>query len=390
MRSSKVQKVCDEHNKSLRKVKHVYTYSPEKFLSSINGNLLITGSTKRKREELLVKAILHQREVSDEPVIIFSESRQFQERLISLAENDMIGELYVCSYEFRNYDFFYNMTTNQIVDYFTGLASLKGYRDTSELHDFAGSFIKILSTKAPVKLASINQFAMNNDTAIANVVGNMSVDYDIITGSTRGGISFRRLLGNAIETFGSLTTSACNTGFNISTAINSDCVIFINTETINYEFLSLYFLQELKSMVNRNFTVLFDDSILLNNKELLDFVNIIKQKSNINVVVSYENILTLPGTDNTNFFKKKMILVNDASIPPDELQRVLSEFGEYSHFESTTTMGTPPRLFFSFLKTESTAITPFSRGKVILEEVQGCDAVLSGHNGAEILVVKRF
>lgn len=389
MRSSKIQRDCNNHNNSLRQVKYVYSYSPEKFMSSLAGNLLITGGSSTERRNLLLRAISQQRQNSYEPVVIFSESEHFQADIIDMAERGEIGELFVCSTQYKNYDFFHNMNVNQIIDYFADVASLKGYRDTSELHDFAGAFLNILSAKAPVKLASIHQFSKNSDTSIANLAGTESVDYDMITASSRGGVNFRRLLGGACNAFDSITTPSCNTGFNIGTAINNDCVIFINANSVSYEFLSLYFLQELKSVLNKNFTVVFDDSILLNNSEFLEFINITKQRSNVNVVISQENILSLPGSENLEHFKRQAILL-DGNIPPNALQDILTKFGEYSHFEQTTTVGNTPHLFVSLFKSESNNVTPYSRPKILLEEVYGNKAVLNGHNGAEILVVRNF
>ena len=390
MRSGKIQRDCNNHNNSLRQVKYVYSYSPEKFIGSLAGNLLITGGSSNDRQRLLFRAILQQRQNSYEPIVIFSESEHFQADIIDMAERGEIGELFVCSAQYKNYDFFHNMNINQIVDYFADVASLKGYRDTSELHDFTGSFLNILSHIAPIKLASIRQFSGNSDTSIANLAGTGSVDYDMIAASSRGGVNFRRLLNGTCSAFDFITTPSCNTGFNIGTAINNDCIIFINANSvINYEFLSLYFLQELKSVLNKNFTVVFDDSILLNNAEFIELINIAKQRSNINVVISQENILSLPGSENLEHFKRQAILL-DGNIPPNALQDILNKFGEYSHFEQTTAVGNTPHLFFSLLKSESNNVTPYSRPKILLEEVYGNKAVLNGHNGAEILVVRNF
>ena len=389
MRNSKIQRDCNNHNNALRQVKHVYSYSPEKFFNSLSGNLLITGGLPEKRRDLLIRAILQQRQKSYEPIIIFSENNQLQTDVINMAKNGEIGELFVCSPEYKNYDFFHQMSANQIADYFAEIASLKGYRDTSELHDFAGAFLNILSIKAPLKLASILEFSKNNDTSIANIAGEQSVDYDMITASSRGGVNFRRMVSGANSAFSAITVQNCNTGFNINTAINNDCVIFINASSASFEYLSLYFLQELKSVLNKNFTLIFDDSILLSNLELLEFVNIIKQRNNVNVIVSHENILSLPGANNLEHFKHQVILL-DGNIPPNDMQEILSKFGEYSHFESTTSIGNTPHLFFSFFKSESNNVTPFSRPKILLEEVYGNSAILSGHNGAEILVLRKF
>ena len=103
--------------------------------------------------------------------------------------------------------------------------------------------------------------------------------------------------------------------------------------------------------------MVFDDSILLNNSEFLEFINITKQRSNVNVVISQENILSLPGSDNLEHFKRQAILL-DGNIPPNALQEILTKFGEYSHFEQTTTVGNTPHLFFSLFKSESNNVTP--------------------------------
>ena len=389
MRSNKIQRECNNHNNILRNVKHVYACSSKKFINSLSGNLMITGGSHVKRKDLLLRAVSQQRQISCEPVIIFSENNQFQSDLIELAERGEIGELFVCSSEYKNYDFFCNMNTTQIIDYYSDIASLKGYKDTSELHDFVGSFLNILSGRAPIKLASIYQFSKNTDTSIANIAGIKSVDYDMIIASSRGGINFRRLLSESCNAFDTITTPSCDTGFNIRTAINNDCVIFINVNTVNFEFLSLYFLQELKSVINKNFTVIFDDSIILNNTELIEFIKIIKQKENVNVIVSHENILSLPGSENLEHFKKQVIML-DGNISSNDIQKILSKFGEYSHFESTVTIGNTPHLFFSFFESESNNITQYSRPKILLEEIYGNSVVLSGHNGSEILVAKKF
>ena len=389
MKSGKIQRDCNNHNKLLRQVKYVNSYSPDKFLSQSSGNLLITGGSQADRTSLLLRAIVGQRASSNDPVIIFSENTALATELIHMAQQGEIGELYVCSDRHKNYDFFHNMSINQIADYFAEVAALKGYRDSSDIQDFTGSLLNILSAGAPLKLASINEFSKNSDTAIANLAGTESVDYDIITASSRGGINFRRLLNNAYNAFDTITTPSCNTGFNISTAINNDCVVLINADSANYEYLSLYFLQELKGVLNKTFTVIFDDSILLNNSELSEFINTIKQRSNVNVIVSYENILALPGSGNNDHFKLQVILL-DGNIPSNDLQSILSAFGEYSHFEQTTASGNSPHFLFSLLRSETNNITHFQRPKVLLEEVHGYKAVLNGHNGAEILVIKKF
>lgn len=207
--------------------------------------------------------------------------------------------------------------------------------------------------------------------------------------SGRGGTDFRRLLNMVYNAFANLTTGNCSTEFNLITAIDSNCVTYINTNSPNYELLSLYFMLELKQIMNKQFTVIFDDSSLLNNSELLKFVDLLKQKSNVNTVVSAANVMSLPSEEKLKNFTKKVIYLN-GEMPPSDTQLVLNDLGNYTHFDATSSQGTPPNLFFSFLKSENNGITPYLRAKILIEEETGNEAVLQGHNGSEIVVARKF
>ncbi len=390
MRSNTIQHQCENHNASFRQITNVNSYSPNTFLSSLSGNLLITGGDALKRRELLMKAILQQRRTSCTPIIIFSESIRLQNELISAAKRGDVGELFVISEDYCNYDFFSGMKSKQIADYFSDISAIRHYRDSGELYDYIGSFLNILGSRADVKLASIRSFARNTDTDIAGAAGAGSEDADLITASARGGVNFRRLLNSTCQVFDSLTSAGCDTDFNIISAANKDCVVFINTDAVDFDFLGVYFLQELKTVIKKEFTVIFDDATLLNCKELLEFLEIIKQRSNINVVVSYGNVLSLPDTsDRLEHFKKKIILL-DGDIPATDMQKLLNVFGDYPKMVQTTAESNTPHILYSLHRTQSLNATTVNSPKVVLEELGGNKAVISGHNGAEILVVRNL
>ena len=146
---------------------------------------------------------------------------------------------------------------------------------------------------------------------------------------------------------------------------------------------------ELKQVMNKQFTVVFDDSSLLNNSKLLGFIDLLKQKSNVNTIISVPNIMSLPSEDKLKNFNKKIIFLK-GEMPANDTQLVLNDLGSYSHFDSTSSQGTPPNLFFSFLKSENNGITQYSRAKILVEEEIDSDVVLQGHNSSEIIVAKRF
>lgn len=380
---------CSSHNSSQKKVRKVYSYNADKFFSDGYGNLLITGGYREKRCELLSRAILARKNLSLCPIFIFSEGYHLEDILVEAANAGQIGELFLISPNYKNYDFFSCLPQNQVVDFFTAFAGSKGYHDSRDLHDYTGSFLSVLSRYAPTKLAAISEFAKNTDLAIANAAGVNSVDYDIITGTPRGGLNFRRLLSSACGAFSCITTPRCNSGFSLPALCNRDCVVLINAPSPDFDAFAMYFIQEFKSMLHREFTLVFEDSLLLSSPALHDFLTLAKQRDNLDVYLSCENVLALPSNDAIGHFRKQITLL-DGTIPPIDLQRIFSAYGQYSHFEATRTVSTPPRIFFSFKRSTSQGITPYSRERLMLEELRGYTAVLSGHRDAEIIATKRI
>lgn len=391
MNKRKIERECSKHNNRLKNVKHKSAFKADDFLNTIDGNILFTGGTQNVRNEFIKKFIFKAKQTSNQPVIVLSNNNKLQEDLISLAENGLIGRLFVSSDEFKNYDVFYNMNSNLIADYFSLIALSKGYRDTSGIHDYIGAFLSILQTQAPVTLSSMLAFSKNTDSMIKEIALNSGYvsEQEILMSSGKGGTDFRRLLNMVYNAFSSITTAECSTEFNMITAIDTNCVTYINTNSPNFELLSLYFMLELKQIMNKQFTVIFDDSSLLSNSELLKFIDLLKQKSHVNTVVSTANIMSLPSEDKLRNFNKKVICLN-GEMPVNDTQRVLDDLGSYSHFDTTSSQSTPPNLFFSFLKSENSGITEYSRAKILVEEEMGNDAVLQGHNGPEIVVARRF
>lgn len=391
MNKRKIEKECSNHNNRLRNVKHKAAFKADDFLNTADGNILITGGTQNIRNEFIKKFILKAKQTSNQPVIVLSNNNMLQEDLISSAQNGSIGRLIISSDEFKNYDVFLNMNSNLIADYFSFVALSKGYRDTSEIHDYIGAFLNILQTQAPVTLSSMLAFSKNADSMIKEIALNNGYvsEQEILMSSGKGGTAFRRLLNMVYNAFSSITTAECSTEFNMITAIDTNCVTYINTNSPNFELLSLYFMLELKQIMNKQFTVIFDDSSLLSNTESLKFIDLLKQKSNVNTVVSAANIMLLPSEDKLRNFNKKVIYLN-GEMPVNDTQRVLDDLGSYSHFDTTSSQSTPPNLFFSFLKSENNGITEYSRAKILVEEEIDNDAVLQGHNGSEIVVARRF
>lgn len=386
---SKIQQQANRHNESMRMVKHVYTYPYKSFLKQSEGNLLINGGLKEKRRECLLQSVTAQREQTDECVVIFSEDRALQQGLISLAEGGALGRLYVCSEEYPIYDFFRGMSDNYIGEYFNRIALERGAHDTSELNSYTDAFLSILSSQTDISLTSVRRFARNDDRSIA-AFSQDPADADNIVASTRGGVSFRSLVNNTCKAFSSVTAPDCESRFSLSNLISEDCTVLINLPADNPEFFSVYFAMELKSLMNRKFTCVFDDSVILNNSAMGTVVEMMKQRADITVVISHENIVSVSDTEDiTKNFNRNLILLN-GNTPYVDLQRLLSGFGKYTHMQPMANKSTPPRLFFSVLQSKGEAMVPFERDRVILQEEYGNEALLKGGSSSEIVIAKRL
>lgn len=386
---SKIFRQTQNHNNKMRKVNHVYSYSFSRFLNQSGGNLLVNGGTKDKRRECLTDFIVDTRRRFNNTVIIFSEDKMLEREVISLAENGQIGQLYVCNDEFPNYDFFCGMNNNLICEYFSRLAGEKGIKDTSELNSFTDAFLSVLSTQTAVKLASMRYLARNDDAGIGSLADN-PYDNDMIISSTKGGITFRSLLNNTCQAFSTVTSPSCDSNLCLINLVNRDCVIFINPSMFNHEFFSIYFAAELKSVMSQSFTCVFDDSVMLNNSFMSSVINMMKQQQQITVVVSHENIASVEsGNTITQNFNRNLMLLN-GNTPYVDLQKVLSEFGQYTHMQPMANKSTPPRLLFTFYKGEGESAVPYSRDRVILQEEYGNEALLKGGSSSEIIITRKL
>ena len=386
---NKIARQSKNHNDKMRNVNHVYSYSFGRFLNQSDGNLLINGGSKNKRRECLMNFIIDTKNKSQETVVIFSEDRVLEEELIDSANNGFIGQLFVCNDRYPNYDFFCGMSTTHICEYFNLIAAEKGIKDTIELNSFTDAFISILSNQSPIRLASMRYMA-RNDNALLGELSQNSYDSEMILASTRGGVGFRSLLNNSCQAFSALTTSRCESSLCLRNMVGRDCVILINPSKFSPEFLSIYFAVELKSLIGQNFTCIFDDTVLLNHRFMQSVIGMMKQRQQTTVVISHENIVSIDSEEMlSRNFNRNLILLN-GNTPYVDLQKTLSEFGQYTHMQPMANKSQPPRIIFTLYRGEGEAAVPFTRDRVILQEEYGNEALLKGGSSSEIIITKRL
>ena len=251
------------------------------------------------------------------------------------------------------------------------------------------SFLNILGTRNHVCLENMASFAANTDSDIANAAescGNM-YDCEMIRASSAGGIAFRSLLESVVQIIGPISRQPQK---NILTQISSGGVYYIDTSTDDFDTMALYFLYELKAACRVPVSIIFDECVLLNNKKLLEYINVLKQLPTISITVCHENAAAIPCEGALNNFQHQLVFLKNSTAFASDLQRVLDGLGTYSHFEPSVNVAGQPALFFSFRRTRTESVLTHERPKIVMAQEENKDAVIAGTDGSKIIIAKNF
>lgn len=394
MVSYQVRVQCDAHNKLYRNVKMFNRFPMDRIYRS-GGNLLLTGGSPEQRTEILTELILSTRyQYPDLPILILSSNPLTEGLMIQAAESGRLGKLFVISEHYPNYDFFFQMSPVHIAGIFARIAENKNYRDASAIHDYVLSFLSGLkaANDGKINLASICRFSKNSDTIISDYVLNneMAEAYDTINGTKEGGRSFRSLLKVMSDAVKQMTTPDCETHFNLTEVATIPCTVLINTKTSDVATTALYFDSVLRILIGKGapFAFFLDESTLLSEERFQKTVDNLKKYPQSLVCCSTENALAVCDKDFLKNFGREIILLG-GNINPSDTQELLTELGEYTHFEPAEYAGTPPSLLFSLAHSKNDTIITYTRPKLLLEETNGYSIIIRGHNSAEIAIVRK-
>ena len=393
MVSYQVRAQCEAHNRQYRRVKFI-NYFPMDVIYKAGGNLLLAGGTLEQRTEILTDLILSTRnQYPFLPIIILSNNPLTTNKMIHVAESGKLGKLFVVSETYPNYDFFFQMSPIQISEIFTKIAENRKYRDVSNIHDYVLSFLLVLraANDGEINLAAICEFSQNSDKVIADYAlgNNMTEEYETINGTKEGGRSFRSLLKVVCKSVEQMTAPDCETHFSLTRVLNTPYTILINTNTSDYVTLAAYFDSVMRILIGKNapFAVFFDESALLSDESFQKTVDDLKNKPQCLVGCSLENAYSVNGEDFLQNFGREIILLG-GNVDPSDMQKILAELGEYTHFEPAEYAGTPPRMMFSLAHSKNENIITYTRPKVLLEETKKYAMVIRGYDGVEIAVAK--
>lgn len=403
---SKVTRQADRHNEDMRDICHEYSYRFSNFLEQSGGNILINGGTKAKRRLCLLEYIdyIRRSTQSTRPVVIFSDDDMLEEELIVMAESGRIGMLKVCSEKYAKYDFFCGMQNRFISECLTRIALARGCHDTTEAQNYINAVLSVMreflekqkSTKGP-DLNSMLAFASNSDKTISGSTDN-KLNAEVITSSTKGGVIFRSLLQVLAEETESIRNTDGDSylydsdGATVKNGVERGAVILVKAPALNSEIFSVYFAAELRSLIDKDFVCIFDDSLMLDTDAMQTVVSMLKKRSLIDVVISCDNIVAFDEVRENSLlvnFNCNLIFLNGYA-PQQDLQKVLSGFGQYTHMQAMKNKITPPRMLVTLEHGEGESAQAYTRDRILLQEVSGMEAVITYGSDSHIIVAEKL
>ena len=386
----KIDRQVRDHNQSMQQLGRRYSVNFNEFLNNYSGNLLITGGSQRRRRDALLRQIEWYRQTSNDSVVVFSNDPELKNQLIRKAEAGELGQLYVVDNDYRNYDFFYGIPSNIVSDYFSKAALSRGYRDTSKLLNYTDAFLGILDDRDTISLRMIYEALRNDDDSIAAAAASQ-VDENLIRASLEGGTNLRSLVNATHRAFSVLTTPDCSSRFNMISEIENDCIILINAPKANYDFYAAYFAMELRTILGKPFKLIFDDEIMINNKDMFEIVKMLKQQCATDVVLSYDNIKAAqPANEDILENISRQLVFLCGNMPAVDLQYVLSRFGQFTAMQAMENRNSPPVYTITLVRGRGEAPVEFTRDRVLLQDLYGMEAVLAGGSSAEITAVRQL
>ena len=379
----------DRHNKEFRHVRELSSLRFSTFLrESGNGNMLILGGEREDRRAAVLAVAENIRQESRRPVILFTGDPLISCGLMESAAQGRVGRLCLISRQHPHYDFFSGMDAYFITEYFSRLALLRGFRDTSKLLSFTGALLAVLAGRGvPLTLDNIDTFLQNSDNDIA--LASDPINAQLLQGAPDGGVMLRSLVQMTRNAMGQLYAPGASTGFSLHAAVTGNVLVCVECQNDLHDIYAEYFAAELHSLIGQAFTVIFDDDLLAANQDVKTCIRSLQQDINAEVLLSYGNLTAFDNpADFLHGFQRHLIFLH-GDMPTTDLRTVLSAYGQYSEMRSMQTDNAPPTLLYTLRRGKQHSPVTYSTDRVLLQRIQRFDALLLPSAPADELLLTK-
>lgn len=326
----------DAHAENLRYRmvrEHIPALNVKKYWARASfNNFLINGGSESERSYLLCEAVTTIHQNFDGPIIVLNGSMGFEAELIRRVQNAEIGHLFVASARTKGYDLFSGMSWSEVKAVFFELGQLYGLTNLMQVMNYTEAFLKILTTQYRPTLHAITAFAKRSDEEIRAIGRSQHVAESVIqsiTGNFDAGAAFRQLVSILITTFDNIQY-ADETGYSLFNLSQQQAVHCITPYSQQRDVVDAVLSYELNSLIARGITfvlILNDYPIRQGDKLFLD-IQTMRDTGSTRVGICTANAAALAeGLLMRNF--PSILLLNTASIAPQDLENILKCFGTY-------------------------------------------------------------
>jgi len=395
MYKDSVYKKCKDHNSSVRVLKEIGKSDLSELLSLSGRSMLVSGGSARERSKILCRAVSYAKANSPCPCIILSNNAETERELISLANANKLGPLYVCSEQYPEYDVFSGMSGVTVSSVFCMVGELLGYRNTSNVHNYSMAFLKLLNMTSGdrASLSDILAFKRNNkDAVIAGHAKSLGLEEEYSALSDPDAAKdFRNILRVIENAFSLLTTDSCKSCFSLINSLSSNAVIYIRTSTEHPEVLGAYFAAVLGSVCEKSFSLYLDDCRMLGSDKFIESIVLLKMMPGVTVNLFSKNASLYGSEELISSYPGSIILLDGEGVESSSIQQLFDKcFGEYTAYDVGAGASKPAHVLFSLERSPQINTLAYTRPKLLFEETVGYSAVIKGHNGPEIRLVRKL
>lgn len=381
-----LERDCKRRN-AVRNVAETKAIDAFDFCYYTNGNFLITGGETDKRAALILEYISARSNGC--PVIILSSSDVLEKKLVdNLA---YIGKtMTVISSRYKTYSCFFGMENVEITKNLIETAQHLNLRNIESLFAFSEAFLSLLRKCGHIpELNSMRALIGNNISILCDVAAQKGLspsDIDTLKREKEGADIMKFVLGVIASAFKDVHSNRIENRNSLIALSGKRDIIFISTRSEEQTVMNNVLASELRHLMGERLLVIFDEMPLAGSKKLRDAIENMRSQSNTDIGLSLVNANTWLGNDEEAYDKNSMIILPD-QLGHKDLDKLTDSFGTYMYHYVDVDI---PMEFGKLIHDKHLVVKAEERKRVRVADLNNIEAILSGHNGKQVLLARQI
>ena len=381
-----LERDCKRRN-AARNVTETKAIDAFDFCNNTKGNFLITGGEADKRASLILEYISARSYGC--PVVILSSSDVLEKKLIDNLAH--IGKtMTVISSRYKTYSCFFGMDDVEITKNLIETAQYLNLRNIESLFTFSEAFLKLLRKCGHIpELNSMRALIRNDINILCNVAVQKSLDasdIDILKREKEGADIMKFVLGVIESAFKNVHSIRIDKRNSLIALSGKRDIVFISAKSEEQTVMNNILASEIRHLIGKRLLVIFDEIPLANSMKLRDTIENMRSKSNTDIGLSLVNANTWLGNDEEAYDKNSMIIL-PIQLGHKDIDKLTDSFGTYMYHYVDVDI---PMEFGKLIHDKHFVIKAEERKRVRISDLDNIGAILSGHNGKQILLARNI